>query len=572
MHHQQMYQQSVAAAAAAAAAGGYDAAPQQHSHHQFMNPYANPGIYGGEELTVGFPGHHHIAHHLHHMHHQHQMHLQVSVGTRAHGIQLPDPNFAPDPHVPLSVGFTPYVGPYGQHPGAPYGMVPMVGYGRHDGGGDDYGAYAAGGYGAGGFSADRGRGGGGYEGRGGPRRERGSRGGRGGRGGSHHGSLAPQSEFVQSFRANNGASKWRLVDIAGHAAEFARDQEGSRFIQAQLDIASPDEVNDLFHEIFEKPAELITDVFGNYVLQKMLEMATPEQLLFVASSLSGHVVFLTLQTYGCRVIQKCIEVMPPEAQNMIIAELEGNVAKCIQDQNGNHVIQKCVEVVPERCAFIVNAFSGRVKELATHAYGCRVIQCILQQCPTHEPAIFAELLQCIEELTLDQYGNYVVQHVLVHAKPGQIDAIVPKLSAGFYKFSTHKFASNVMEKFFAACNDAQRLSVVRQLTAEVVNMPLEDCGPEFGHLHPAPLYLMMKDQFGNYVVQQVIDMSSEALRKEMMDCAQKYVFALRRHPYGKHMVARLERAKLLVPPQHAQPQPQMVLQPSDASTVEGSSS
>ena len=213
-----------------------------------------------------------------------------------------------------------------------------------------------------------------------------------------------------------------------------------------------------------------------------------------------------------------------------------------------------------------------MKELATHAYGCRVIQCILQQCPAHEPAIFAELLQCIELLTEDQYGNYVVQHVLSHAKPGQLEAILPHLAPSFFKFSTHKFASNVMEKLYEQCSESQRSTIIKLLTTEVMNMPAEDCGPEFGQLHPAPLYLLMKDQFGNYVVQRVIDMSSEDLRREMMECAQKYVFALRRHPYGKHMVVRLERAKLLQPSHFHQQQQQqlMMTQHSDASTAEGS--
>lgn len=56
-------------------------------------------------------------------------------------------------------------------------------------------------------------------------------------------------------------------------------------------------------------------------------------------------------------------------------ELEGHVLQCVKDQNGNHVIQKCIEKVPSRTIlFIVDAFHGHVYSLATHPYGCRVIQ------------------------------------------------------------------------------------------------------------------------------------------------------------------------------------------------------
>ncbi len=66
-------------------------------------------------------------------------------------------------------------------------------------------------------------------------------------------------------------------------------------------------------------------------------------------------------------------------------ELEGNVLKCVKDQNGNHVIQKAVErVAPAHIKFIIDAFYGQVYALATHPYGCRVIQRIFEHCSDHE--------------------------------------------------------------------------------------------------------------------------------------------------------------------------------------------
>lgn len=83
--------------------------------------------------------------------------------------------------------------------------------------------------------------------------------------------------------------------------------------------------------------------------------------------------------YGCRVIQKALEVISPEQQAIIVKELEGHVLKCIKDQNGNHVIQKVIEQVPEHYTqFIVDTFTNKVFQLATHPYGCRVIQRILE--------------------------------------------------------------------------------------------------------------------------------------------------------------------------------------------------
>lgn len=62
---------------------------------------------------------------------------------------------------------------------------------------------------------------------------------------------------------------------------------------------------------------------------------------------------------------------------------------------------------------------GQVFSLSTHPYGCRVIQRILEHCtPEQTSPILEELHQHTEQLLQDQYGNYVIQHVL-----GKLDAM-----------------------------------------------------------------------------------------------------------------------------------------------------
>lgn len=55
----------------------------------------------------------------------------------------------------------------------------------------------------------------------------------------------------------------------------------------------------------------------------------------------------------------------------------------------------------------------QVFSLSTHPYGCRVIQRILEHCTTDQTMpILEELHSHVEQLIQDQYGNYVIQHVL----------------------------------------------------------------------------------------------------------------------------------------------------------------
>lgn len=438
----------------------------------------------------------------------------------------------------------------------------------------------------------------------------GLRGGRSGAGGVGGGVEGPGHRFVGSdklrqFRhdvAEQKTSQWSLESLQGYAVEFAKDQEGSRFIQSAVDYASPEALDNIFLEIFASPLELVTDIFGNYVLQKLLDKGNTAQLTFAAEQLRGHVVELTMQTYGCRVIQKCIEVMPPAGLDVILAELKDNVAKCIQDQNGNHVIQKCVEVIPHQCGFIISAFTGRVMELATHAYGCRVIQCIMQHCPEQEDTIFSELLKAVDVLAKDQYGNYVIQHVLQHVKDeSKVERIFTALKPKFFYLSKQKFASNVMEKMYARSKPANRMAIVEMMcadfpskadqveivsftrsttkTAAMVNaeegtwppsknnadgtvkevkeknreakdaaMGIIESAVPAGMGQPSMLCLMMSDQYANYVVQRVLDASEVDQFVKLVNNIEKYILPIRTYTYGRPIVQRLSRRKLVLAP------------------------
>lgn len=52
---------------------------------------------------------------------------------------------------------------------------------------------------------------------------------------------------------------------------------------------------------------------------------------------------------------------------------------------------------------------------------------------------------------------------------------------------------------------------------------------------------MMKDQYANYVVQKIIDISNENQRERLLNCIQLHLVALKKYTYGKHIVARFEQ-------------------------------
>lgn len=312
--------------------------------------------------------------------------------------------------------------------------------------------------------------------------------------------------------------------------ELSRDQHGSRLIQQKLEYASASEKEMVYKEILPHSLELMSDVFGNYVIQKFLEFGTEPQKDHLVARMLGHVRSLSLQMYGCRVIQKALEHISLASQIQLIAELKGQVLTCVQDQNGNHVIQRIIERVPaHELGFIVDAFkeSDLFYKLATHPYGCRVIQRMLEFC-TH--AQLASLLPCLHScakaLMVDQYGNYVIQHVLEHGDATAKQAMLTLVHRDLFNLSKHKFGSNVVEKCFLVAYQAHTLYTFIDLVLD--------------H-HGQLLLTMIRDVYANYVIQKLLELVDAATRAKFLDILKPQLNQLRKLAYGKHLVSKIEK-------------------------------
>ncbi|OGE51216.1 hypothetical protein PENARI_c014G03169 [Penicillium arizonense] len=336
-----------------------------------------------------------------------------------------------------------------------------------------------------------------------------------------------RSPLLEEFRANSkGNKRYELKDIYNHVVEFSGDQHGSRFIQQKLETANSDEKEQVFREIQPNCLQLMTDVFGNYVVQKLFEHGNQTQKKILANQMRGHVLALSTQMYGCRVVQKALEHILTDQQSAMVKELENHVLKCVRDQNGNHVIQKAIERVPSQYVqFIINAFRGQVNRLAAHPYGCRVIQRMLEHCEeVDRQSILAELHACTSNLIPDQFGNYVIQHVIENGdekdRTRMIDIVMGQLLA----YSKHKFASNVVEKSIEFGAPHERHHIISTLTSP------NDRGE-------SPLLGLMRDQYGNYVIQKVLGQLKEAEREALIDQIKPLLSQLKKFSYGKQIVA-----------------------------------
>jgi len=141
-----------------------------------------------------------------------------------------------------------------------------------------------------------------------------------------------------------------------------------------------------------------------------------------------------------------------------------------------------------------------------------------------------ELHANTEQLLQDQYGNYVIQHVLEHGKPENKSRIVSAVTGKVLPLSQHKFASNVVEKCVQYANRNERAVLIDEVCITNLEVP-----------QACPLHIMMKDQYANYVVQKMIDVAEATQRKVLMHNIRPHVNTLKKYTYGKHILTKFER-------------------------------
>ncbi|VDM52835.1 unnamed protein product [Angiostrongylus costaricensis] len=317
----------------------------------------------------------------------------------------------------------------------------------------------------------------------------------------------------------------RLLEV------FAKDKTGCTFLQANYPEEGTADRELLVKDMPTSFQSLCSDVFGNFFVQCAIQNATVQEQRWIISHLLGRKLYpMCLNRYSCRVIQKVIECLPEDLKSLLMLELHNCdlVTLCI-DQNANHVVQKIMtSFTLSHWQFVVEYFVNNREELfsvAEDKYGCRVIQlvisityAILCRSPLLEKLMDHVVSNC-ERLASNEFANYVIQHVI---KAGTLsdyrDKLIEEcLLRNLLSLSQEKYASHVVEKAFEFAPPV--------LLAEMMDEIFDGYIP-----HPETkkdaLDILLFHQYGNYVVQRMLDICCEAIRAKRYSSGKKILNAL----------------------------------------------
>ncbi|KAI2625489.1 ARM repeat-containing protein [Xylaria nigripes] len=340
-----------------------------------------------------------------------------------------------------------------------------------------------------------------------------------------------QQRVMQQRRAQNDDAMNRYINlpleqVGGTIYDLCKDQHGCRYLQKQLDNRLPDQIHMIWLETNQHVVELMTDPFGNYLCQKLLELCNDEERTVLIQNAAKDMVRIALNQHGTRALQKMIEfVTTPTHVKIIIDALRFRVVELIQDLNGNHVIQKCLNKLGSADSdFIFSAVGTHCIEVGTHRHGC----CVLQRCIDHASGpqkvwLISQITEHALRLVQDPFGNYVVQYIIDLNEPSFTGPLAQKFMGKIGVLSRHKFSSNVVEKCLRCASEEAKDRMVTEL------------------LVPGEMERLLKDSYGNYVVQTALEHSSVNLKHQLVEAIRPMLPSIRGTPYGRRLAAKIQQ-------------------------------
>jgi hypothetical protein len=310
---------------------------------------------------------------------------------------------------------------------------------------------------------------------------------------------------------------------------LANDRQGSRTIQQKLESGNPTEIAVIFDALYPNLHELVSDPAANFVIQKLCEVIDPDQQRRLLRFFVDNISPIVDQSNSCRVLQKFIETTSKDNVSAIFDAVQNRFLSLCSSQNGNHIVQRFIDLLPDKLDQIMTAIRGHLIRLAGDNCGCRVVQKLFDKYSVDIlTPLVNEVLKSAADLAKNQYGNYVVQNILEARRPEHVSALISAFRGHFYDFSLHKFASNVIEKCIRGAGASEQMMIFTEIIGQE------------GAYEDARIAAMVGDQFGNYVIQRIIEYGTEDQRNAIYAVVYDNYDRLAGINYAKHVIAKLE--------------------------------
>ncbi|KAI4296355.1 hypothetical protein L6164_036320 [Bauhinia variegata] len=234
---------------------------------------------------------------------------------------------------------------------------------------------------------------------------------------------------------------------------------------------------------------------GSYECPRSARMCSSFPLLPKYNSLAeaqGFIYLLAKDQNGCRYLQKVFDEGTPAEVQVIFNEIIDHVVELMINPFGNYLMQKLLDVCNEEqrmlILLMVTEEPGQLVRISLNTHGTRVVQKLIETLKTrHQISLVVSALEPgFLALIKDLNGNHVVQRCLQCLSNDDNKFIFIAAAKYCVDIATHQHGCCVLQRCIGRSSGQYRDKLVAEISANAL--------------------LLAQDQYGNYVVQFILDL------------------------------------------------------------------
>ncbi|KAJ6002899.1 hypothetical protein N7451_005446 [Penicillium sp. IBT 35674x] len=245
--------------------------------------------------------------------------------------------------------------------------------------------------------------------------------------------------------------------IRGNTLSLSMDPFGCHVIQKAFDCVPEEDKAVMVHELLRRIPETVIHRYACHVWQKLFELRwagePPQVMVKVNEALRGMWHEVALGETGSLVVQNIFENCIEEEKRPAIEEVLGKVDVLAHGQFGNWCIQHVCEhgaphdksraiehVLHHAVDYSMDQFASKIVEKCLKIGGSEFLDRYLSRvCTGRADRPRMPLI----DIAGDQYGNYLIQWILMNAAPHQRELVASHIRKHMVSLRGSKFGSRV---------------------------------------------------------------------------------------------------------------------------------
>jgi hypothetical protein len=227
--------------------------------------------------------------------------------------------------------------------------------------------------------------------------------------------------------------------------------KGSKYLQNILATCPPkeSEIDYITKIICHNYKEIMCDYYGNYFLQKFFPFCSFKNRIDILNSIKNDYIEIANDICGNHSLQCLISLQNSNEEKEIVRIcIQNNLKELCFGGNSSHVISKIIKCVKESERQYINAFIvNNLMHLCVDSNGICIVKEFIYNIKSnfYIKLIISTLEKETTKLTLNQFGNFIIQEAIKFFGYNYCKNIVNNLIQNIVKFSISKFSSNVID-------------------------------------------------------------------------------------------------------------------------------